>query len=237
MKILAIESSSLVASIALLTDDVRTAEYTVNYKKTHSQTLLPMINDIATMIDLDLKELDAIAVSGGPGSFTGLRIGSATAKGLGLALDTPLINVSTIKAMAYNFFDSDALICPIMVARRSQTYTGVFRNADGDLQVVMDDCAISIEELIDFLNNQGEKVVFTGDGIPVFSEILDDRLTVPHKYAPAGMNRQRASSVAILGAKMFAAGNIQTSDEHVPEYLRVSQAERERAERLGADGK
>lgn len=102
MKILALDSSGLVASVAIVEDDNMLGEYTVNYKKTHSQTLLPMLDEVAKMIELDLNSIDAIAVAAGPGSFTGLRIGSATAKGLGLALDKPLIHIPTVDALAYN---------------------------------------------------------------------------------------------------------------------------------------
>ena len=123
MRILGIESSSLVASVALVTDDVLTAEYTMNFKKTHSQTLLPMLDEIANMLELDLNTIDAIAVAAGPGSFTGLRIGSATGKGLGLALKKPLIHIPTVDAMAYNLYGCPDLICPIMDARRNQVYT------------------------------------------------------------------------------------------------------------------
>ena len=127
MKILALDSSGLVASVALIQDETLVAEYTMNYKKTHSQTLLPMLDEIKKAVDLDLETLDAIAVAAGPGSFTGLRIGSATAKGLGLALDKPLIPVPTLEALAYNLYDTpeDTLICPIMDARRK---TGLYRN-------------------------------------------------------------------------------------------------------------
>ena len=127
MRILGIESSSLVASVALVTDDVLTAEYTMNFKKTHSQTLLPMLDEIANMLELDLNTIDAIAVAAGPGSFTGLRIGSATGKGLGLALKKPLIHIPTVDAMAYNLYGCPDLICPIMDARRNQVYTGLYR--------------------------------------------------------------------------------------------------------------
>ena len=121
MKILALDSSGLVASVALVEDDNMLGEYTVNYKKTHSQTLLPMLDEVAKMIDLDLNSIDAIAVAAGPGSFTGLRIGSATAKGLGLALDKPLIHIPTVDALACNLWGHQALICPLMDARRRQT--------------------------------------------------------------------------------------------------------------------
>lgn len=127
MKIVAIDSSGLVASVAVTEDDNLIAEYTTNYKKTHSQTLLPMLDEVKKMIELDLSTLDAIAVSAGPGSFTGLRIGSATAKGLGLALNKPLIGVPTVDALAMNLYGTDQIICPLMDARRSQVYTGIYR--------------------------------------------------------------------------------------------------------------
>ena len=127
MKILAIDSSGLVASVAVTEDDSLIAEYTTNYKKTHSQTLLPMLDEVKKMIELDLSCIDAIAVSAGPGSFTGLRIGSATAKGLGLALDKPIISVPTVDALAMNVYGTDHIVCPLMDARRSQVYTGIYR--------------------------------------------------------------------------------------------------------------
>ena len=133
MKILALDSSGLVASVAVMQDDTLQAEYTVNYKKTHSQTLLPMLDEVAKMTELDLNTIDAIAISGGPGSFTGLRIGSATAKGLGLALKKPLIHIPTVDALAFNLYGVEKLICPIMDARRNQVYTGLYRDgADTD---------------------------------------------------------------------------------------------------------
>ena len=148
MKILALDSSGLVASVAVVEDNQLLAEYTVNYKKTHSQTLLPMLDEIAKMIELDLETIDAIAVAAGPGSFTGLRIGSATAKGLGLALKKPLIPVPTVDALAYNLYDSTGVICPMMDARRKQVYTGIYRFADHELVTVSRQKAIAVEELI-----------------------------------------------------------------------------------------
>ena len=125
MRILGIESSSLVASVAIVEDGVTMAEYTANFKKTHSQTLLPMIASMTELLGIELSTVDAIAVSGGPGSFTGLRIGSATAKGLGLALNKPLIHVPTLDATAYNLYGAGALISPIMDARMNQVYKGI----------------------------------------------------------------------------------------------------------------
>ena len=231
MKILAIDSSSLVASVAVVEDDIMVAEYTINHKKTHSQTLLPMIDEISKMAEIDLSAVDAIAVSGGPGSFTGLRIGSATAKGLGLVWDKPLVHVPTVDAMAYNMYGSDKLICPMMDARRNQTYTGIYEFVGEQFNIIEEQCAISVDELIDKINGLGREVIFLGDGVPVFKNILDEKLNVKHTYAPANMNRQRAGAVAVLGGMYYANGQYETAAEHEPNYLRQSQAEREAKEK------
>lgn len=235
MKILAIESSSLVASVAIVEDDKMVAEYTINYKKTHSQTLLPMIDEICRITDYRLEELDAIAVSAGPGSFTGLRIGSATAKGLGLALKKPLIHIPTVEAMAYNFYDTDKYIVPIMDARRSQVYTGIYTNKEGIVEEILPQCIMSIEMLIEKVNEIGQPVVFIGDGVPVFKEKIEKDTRVRAVFAPAGINRQRAGAVAELGKKYFLQGRVETAAQHAPDYLRLSQAERERKMKNSGD--
>lgn len=235
--ILAIDSSSLVASVALVGEDAIIAEYTVNLKKTHSQTLLPMIDEIFTMTGLDKKELKAIAVTGGPGSFTGLRIGAATAKGLALALNIPIINISTIDAMAYNYNHCNKLVCPIMDARRNQVYTGIYRCPEEELQIVVKPCALSIDELIDKLNELNEEVVFIGDGIPVFKEKTDETLAVKHFYAKQHQGRQRSSTIGAIAWNMYKEGKTTNPDKFAPDYLRLSQAERERMERDKKDGK
>ena len=234
MKILGLDSSGIVASVAIVEDDVLIAEYTVNYKKTHSQTLLPMLDEIAKMTELDLNSIDAIAVAAGPGSFTGLRIGSATAKGLGLAFKKPLIAIPTVEGLAYNLYDISGLICPIMDARRKQVYTGIYRFTDHQLKVVEDQMAVPMETVIEKLNQYGETVTFLGDGVPVFHELIAEKMTVPYSFAPAHVNKQRAAAVAALGEIYYRQGKTETAMEHVPDYLRVSQAERERAEREAA---
>ncbi len=243
MRVLAIDSSGLTATVAIVEDNLTIAEYTVNYKKTHSQTLLPMIDEMVKMTETDLKTIDAIAVAGGPGSFTGLRIGSATAKGLGLALGKPLIHIPTVDGLAYNVYGCRDIICPIMDARRNQVYTGMYTfsgragKQEGAclttpvFQVMKMQMAISVDELIRRLNNYGRPVVFLGDGVPVYENALADGLKVPYSFAPAYMNRQRASVIGALGIQYYKAGKIETAIEHQPEYLRVSQAERERMER------
>lgn len=230
MKILGIDSSGLVASVAIVEDQDLKGEYTVNYKKTHSQTLLPMLDEVAKMIELDLNSIDAIAVSGGPGSFTGLRIGSATAKGLGLALKKPLIHIPTVDALAYNLVGHRDLVCPLMDARRNQTYTGLYRFDGNEMQIVRKQCAVGIDEILTDINTRGEAVVFLGDGVAVFADYIREHCEVPFTFAPAHVNKQRAGAVAALGMIYYANGQIETAEEHRPDYLRLSQAERERLE-------
>ncbi|MFQ6826505.1 MAG: tRNA (adenosine(37)-N6)-threonylcarbamoyltransferase complex dimerization subunit type 1 TsaB [Faecalimonas sp.] len=243
MRVLAIDSSGLTATVAVVEETQTVAEYTINYKKTHSQTLLPMIDEVVKMTELDLNTIDAIAVAGGPGSFTGLRIGSATAKGLGFALNKPLIHVPTVDGLAYNVYGCEDIICPIMDARRNQVYTGIYtfskkagekegRNlVEPVFQVIKMQMAVSIEELAERLNRYRRPVVFLGDGVPVYENVLAEKLTVPYSFAPAYMNRQRAAVVGTLGIQYYKSGKFETAEEHRPDYLRVSQAERERAQR------
>ena len=242
MRVLAIDSSGLTATVAVVEEEQTIAEYTINYKKTHSQTLLPMIDEMVRMTEVDLSAVDAIAVAGGPGSFTGLRIGSATAKGLGFALGKPLVSVPTVDAMAYSVYGCEDIICPIMDARRSQVYTGIYTfvpetAAEGShemryrFKVVRVQMAVSVEELIRRLNVYGKRVVFLGDGVPVYRDMLAEGLKVPYFFAPSYMNRQRAAAVGALGIRYYQEGRYETAAEHKPEYLRMSQAERERTQR------
>lgn len=232
MKILALDSSGLVASVAVMEDDTLIAEYTMNYKKTHSQTLLPMLEEVRKMTELDMASIDAIAVAAGPGSFTGLRIGSATAKGLGLALAKPVIPVPTVDALAYNLYAGSSLICPMMDAKRNQVYTGLYefvRKENGfALECLLSQCAADVEEIAQKINVMGRDVVFLGEGAPVYRAVLENKITVPYSFAPASCNRQRAACVAALGLQLYRQGVVQTAREHTPEYLRLSQAERER---------
>ena len=236
MKILALDSSGLVASVALQEDDNLIAEYTIQYKKTHSQTLLPMLEEIKDMVELDLSTVDAIAVAAGPGSFTGLRIGSATAKGLAFALDKPIVEVPTLDGLAYQMYGTDAVVCPIMDARRSQVYTGIYefvgKKDKYDICVIKGQRAVPFDEIAQELNRIGRKVVFVGDGIPVFRKRMAEVMQVPYTLAPAHCNRQSAACIAALGSVYYAQGKFVSGAEHVPEYLRLSQAERERAQEL-----
>ena len=235
MKILGMDSSGLVAGVAVTEDNVLLAEYTTDYKKTHSQTLLPMLDELCRMIELDVSTIDAIAISAGPGSFTGLRIGSATAKGLGLALKKPLIEVPTLEGLAWNLWGSEGLVCPIMDARRNQVYCGAYEFVPAgesfQMRTVLGQDALDIRALIQKLNETGRPVIFLGDGVPVYLKEIRELMQVPFRIAPAGNNRQRAASVAALGAVYYAKGRFVDAASHQPEYLRKSQAEREQEEK------
>lgn len=232
MKILGIDGSGLVASVAIVEDDNLVGEYTTGYKKTHSQTLLPMLDELSKMVELDLNSIDGIAVAAGPGSFTGLRIASATAKGLGLSLGCPIISVPTVDAIAFNLWGTKGTICPILDARRGQVYTGLYSFTDeGEFQVLKPQVAVDFREFAEEINNSNGPVTFLGDGVPVFKELIAELIRVPYRFAPAHLNRQHASSVATLGSIYYRRGECETAAEHRPEYLRLSQAERERLEK------
>ena len=235
MKILAVDSSSLTASVAIVEDDITVAEYTVNYKKTHSQTLLPMLDEIVKMTEQDLQTVDAIALAAGPGSFTGLRIGSATVKGLAQALNKPVVSVPTVDGLAGNLYGTDKLVCPVMDARRNQTYTGLYefvkKEEAYEMHCIKEQCAVDITEIISAINELGREVIFLGDGVPVFKDTIREQIKVPYSFAPNICNRQRAAVIGWLAGKLFEQGKAETATEHAPEYLRLSQAERERNEK------
>ena len=232
MKILGIDSSGLVASAAIADEKNIIAEFTVNNKQTHSQTLLPMIEKVVDMSGIELEQLDAIAIAAGPGSFTGPRIGSATAKGIGLALKKPVVSVPTLEGLAYRVSVFDGIICPIMDARRNQVYTGIYKMDKGNLVCLSEQKAVDIHEIIEELEKYDEKVIFLGDGVEVQRETIEKEFKKEYCFAPIHLSKQSAAAVAVLGDIYFNQGKAEDAAEHKPIYLRKSQAEREREERL-----
>lgn len=231
MKILAIDSSGLAATVALLDGDILAGEFTVHNKKTHSQTLLPMIDEMLCMADVEIRDVDAVAAAAGPGSFTGLRIGASTAKGLAQALDIPIVAVPSLEGLAFHFAGEQTLVCPMMDARRNQTYYGIYDVSSGIPAALQDQNAASLEEAVDTVNRLGRPVVFLGDGVPVFRDQLSRMVTVPYRLANAAVRYQRASSIAVLGKYYLEQGRGMPAGDFAPVYLRLSQAERERMEK------
>ena len=228
MKILAIEAAANVASAAVVCDNVLLAEEYVNNKKTHSQMLMPMISNVLEASGEKIENMDVIACSAGPGSFTGVRIGLATAKGLAAAANKPVAAVSTLCAMAYNLFGCAYTIVPIMDARRAQVYCAAYRWENENLNTVMPPCAMSVCDLLSKLSGE---CIFIGDGVLVYREeilrVMGDRA----KFAGANASLQRASSVAALAKKKAEAGELETYESASAVYLRKSQAEREYEEK------
>lgn len=233
MKILGIDTTGQTVSAALVEDDKLIAEFTLNYKLTHSQTIMPMIADIIERTETDKSTIDCIACASGPGSFTGLRIGAATAKGFALALDKPLVAVPTLDALAYNVFETNKFICPIMDARRNQVYAAFYMWEDGKLIRLTDHMAESIDRIIEIAEMFESEVIFLGDGVPVHREKLAQN--PDFLFAPAYCNMQRAATVAALGRILAEEGMAKPGDQFELIYLRKSQAEREREERLAKE--
>lgn len=231
MKILALESSAIAASAALCEDGKLLGEFTLQNGNTHSETLLPLAESILRAFSLSPDQIDLFAVSAGPGSFTGVRIGCATVKGLAFGTGKPCIGVSTLEALAENLTLRDGLICPVMNARRGQVYTALFRCKDRGLTRLLPDSAMAIGELDALLGEYGdEPVSLVGDGY----EITVSALKHPVCPTPERLRPQSAYSVAQVAKRMYDSG-IRTDDaELVSVYLRPSQAERERLERENA---
>ncbi|MBR2613084.1 MAG: tRNA (adenosine(37)-N6)-threonylcarbamoyltransferase complex dimerization subunit type 1 TsaB [Clostridia bacterium] len=234
MKILAVDSSALVASAALCEDGKLLAEYTLNNKNTHSETLLPMIESLLSFFSLDVTDSDLFAVSAGPGAFTGVRKGAATVKGLAFASGKACVGVSTLEALAYNLRFHRGLICPVMNARRSQVYTALFRSDGETLTRLMPDSAMAISELDAILSEYGEEVTLVGDGYDVTESGFEKTKL---RYLPERVRHQSAFSVAEVALKEYREEKTCTDAELCVDYLRPSQAERERAEREKQENK
>lgn len=227
MKILAVDTSSNVASAAIVDGEKLVCESILNNKLTHSQTLMPMIDEVFKKSELKPDDIDLFAVSNGPGSFTGLRIGVTTIKGLAHACQKPVCGVNTLEALAYNLPFCPYIVAPIMDARREQVYNAFYKWENGILKEIESPRAISLEECLEELLKMDEKAVFLGDGVPVFREKITEKLKEKALFAPQLACTQRASCVAEC-AKYKESMNY---NELAPVYLRKSQAEREAEER------
>ena len=231
MKVLAIDSSSVVAGVAILDGDQLLYEVYHHHKRNHSEILMPLVEEALNSSDLQPEDIDLFAVSEGPGSFTGLRIGVSTIKGLAQAVEKPVVAVPTLDAMAWNIVSSGVLVCPIMDARRNQVYTSVYRRQGDECNKLMPYSALPLEELTEHLNTYREDVTFVGDGIPVYRSLPEEKMGMRAIFAPPYLAYQRASVIACLGQKQALAGNEIHYRELKPFYLRKSQAEQKRKQK------
>lgn len=231
MLILGIDTCCMAATAAVMDDDKMIAQTVINHKKTHSQKMLPQIEQMLEMAEIDICEIDCFAAAVGPGSFTGVRIGVATAKAMAQACGKPCVGVSTLEALANNNAIFDGIICPILDARRQQVYNSLFRGIS--MERLCGDRALGIDELLLELEKFEEKVLFCGDGTLVFKEKITEKLGEKAVFAQRMQNLNLGGSVAEIGYREFQKGNTVLYGELIPEYIRLSQAERERMENEG----
>ncbi len=230
MLILAFETSAKAASVALHDGTALLGESYQNTGLTHSQTLMVMAEDLLKRCGYTPRQVEAVAVAAGPGSFTGVRIGVAAAKGFAWGSNLPCCGVSTLEAMAENYSVWQGYVCPVMDARRSQVYNALFHVEKGVYERIREDRAISLQELGEDLRNLTEPVYLVGDGSALTYRTLSE--TVPGLVMPPEHRmHQRAAGVAMVAARQLKEGNAGNGGELVPNYLRVSQAEREKAEK------
>jgi tRNA threonylcarbamoyladenosine biosynthesis protein TsaB len=224
MKILALDASALTSTVAVLEDEKLLSLYTANSGHTHSETLLPMIKSMLETLKLTIDDIDAFALSNGPGSFTGVRIGAATIKGLAFDKNKICVEVSTIEALYENMEGFSGLVCPVMNARRDQVYTGAFLNGER----VLNDSCMQADDLIEFIKKYDVPVYFVGDGY----DILEKRNVKNFVPTPEMLRYQNAYSIGKASYKKIKKGETTTDANIKIEYLRKPQAEREREERL-----
>ena len=226
MKILAIESASITASCAVSDGDSILGEFTLNHKKTHSEKLMPLIEELMSELGIKLQDIDVIAVSEGPGSYTGLRIGAAIAKSMAYAANIPIVKIPTIKSLAANVYDVDKLIVPIMDAKAGRVYTGIYKWENGDLVDVKEQFPCNLDELLELLNEYDEAVIFNGDGSVNYKNIIEEKFNRKPLFAPSKFNCLNASTLSYIGLRMAEKGDSVSASKFSPQYLRLSQAER-----------
>jgi len=226
MIVLGIESSSPVASVALVSEEKLWGEMTLNIGLTHSEQLLPLIDELLHQVKIDISEVEGIAISGGPGSFTGLRIGMATAKGLAQGLNKPLVSIPTLLALAYQQVGRSGLVAPVLNARRAEVYTALFRFTGDEYQQVEDYQAINPQLWVEKLADYGEPIQFTGDGVTTYTDIWKEILGDKAVIVPAIFQLARGASVAELGLQRLLKGEEDELFALKPMYIRSSEAER-----------
>lgn len=222
--VLGIDSSAITVGCAITDGDKIVAEEYLNIAHTHSETLLPMIKSVLNNAGIGLADLDYVAVSGGPGSFTGLRIGISCVKGLCDGVGIPCVSVSTLEAIAYNFVQIDGIICACMDARCRQVYNALFHSENGVITRICEDRAITVDSLLDELSNLDERIILAGDGAELVYRNTDGKYTL----APPVLRFQRGSGICFAAEKSHKI----RSESLMPSYLRLPQAERERLSKL-----
>lgn len=228
MIVLAIESSSGVAGVAVLDNDKLVYEVYHHHKRNHSLILMPLVEEALTACETQLDKIDIFAVSSGPGSFTGLRIGISTVKGLAQAVEKPIAAIPTLDTLAYNIPPSEGVVCPILDARRDQVYTCIYKWNGDNYTKLSTYKAIPVTDLIELLLPYKQPIMFVGDGMTPYRDTLRERLGEYALFAPPHLSQQHASTTAWLGLKYAMEGKCIHYNELEPFYLRQSQAEQKK---------
>lgn len=231
MTILAIDSSAKAVSVCIANEEKIIGEFFINTSLTHSQTLMPMTEQLLKNTEMTIDDVDAIAVNAGPGSFTGVRIGVAAAKGLAFPKNLPCVSVSTLESMAYNLLGTDCVVCAVMDARCSQVYNAMFRIKGETVERLTDDRALSLSDLLLEFKQTDERILIVGDGAEITYDFLKNEASNA-VLAPKNRRTQTASSVALAAFQKLFEGKTQTAAELMPIYLRLPQAQRELNARL-----
>lgn len=225
MRVLGLDTATMAASAAVVEDGNWVAEFTLHTEKVHSRRLMPLLAAMLEESGLAIGDIDGIAVSAGPGSFTGLRIGMTAAKGLAYALNKPIVRISTLAALAFNLTYASGLVCPILDARMQEVYTAVYRTGGGEPESVLAPAAMPVDALLANITGQDERVVFLGDAISKYRDAITDRLGAQAVWAPPHLSLPRAASVAELGRRRLLRNDSDDCFTVQPYYLRRSQAE------------
>lgn len=231
MLVFGIDTCCMAATAALMNDDIMVAQTVVNQNKTHSQIMMPQIEQMFKAAEVDPMLVDAYAAAVGPGSFTGVRIGVATAKAMAQGAGKPCIAVSTLEALAYSSKYFDGVIAPILDARRGQVYNALFSGGVDGLERLCPDRALSLDELLEEIKKMDKKALFMGDATLVFRDRIEAVLGNKAVFAPKVVNLNLAGAVAEIGIEKLKTGDTVEYGKLVPEYVRLSQAEREKLER------
>lgn len=230
MIVLSMDSSSLVTTVALLRDEHLLGEFTLNFKREHSVILMEKIEMLLNDCNIDISEVDGFVVSKGPGSFTGLRIGMSTVKGLSMGSNKPYVSISSLDALAYSLINFNGIICPIMDALRDSVFTSMYKNNNGKLEQILDYSALSLVELAQKSNDLNCPIIFTGDGVYKHKDYIKEN--IPNAlFAPNHLSVVKASSLAELGMEKLKNGEFDDINS-APLYLKKPQAERELEQRM-----
>lgn len=229
MKILALDTSTIMTTCAVLDGDKLIGEYSLSQSMSHSEKLVPMIKEVLDSLDLTIKDIDLFATTVGPGSFTGLRIAISTVKGFAHLYDKPVVGISTMEALAFNLPYND-IVVPMLDARRNRVYTGIYQWVGDHLETLMKADALEIDVLIEELDKYNN-ILVNGDGSTLYKDLIKERLGDKVKFSKPGDNMPRAASVCEIARMRYEQGKLDDYFSLIPDYLRPSQAERQLKEK------